>query len=337
MSFKIRVVNQATSLEERRELKKSFMLLSVVILFSSLIVQNTVAADNFYAYHTKVQHSATDFFGKYADIIVVLGGGKQLEFTRRTGYLPLWKTLNGSYLVDDLFPGRDEDMQFYYNYVRLIEQSPDKIIVHWRYYPETKTLDEANRNLDSLFPHGFLGVVHELYSIFPDGTVKREIKEADGTNSEQWKSVDLATRQTLKLLDNGIEHGNVNWGGPRHMPRNKIEAAKIVSANGLPEPVIWLKFDEALTGPKGFVVDEDRIMEARIEGLQWVYKKGVSGTCLAFDGYYSSAAFQENVPQFVDALSIEGWIALDVYPYNEAPIIHCSEGFGQIGYYLGKW
>ena len=46
------------------------MLLSVVILFSSLIVQNTVAADNFYAYHTKVQHSATDFFGKYADIMV---------------------------------------------------------------------------------------------------------------------------------------------------------------------------------------------------------------------------------------------------------------------------
>ena len=32
---------------------------------------------------------------------------------------------------------------------------------------------------------------------------------------------------------------------------------------------------------------------------------------------------------------MEGWIALDVYPYNDAPIIHKSSQFGKKGFYLG--
>jgi len=316
-------------------MKNSFSLITLMLLVSGLHSQKVSAADNFYAYYTKVQHSATDYMGKYADIIVVLDDDKRLEFTRQTGYQPLWRTAAGSYLIDDLFPDRDRDYQFYYNYVRLIDQNPDSILVHWRYIPDIKTLDEANRNLDPLVMHGFLGVVHELYTIFPDGRVEREVKAAEGTNSRQWKSTSLPTKQTIKLLDNGIEHGRVNWGGPRYQEPPSAAAAKLVSARGLPEPLVWLKFDEALDEPEGFVLDEIQEMEAPIEGLQQVYKKGVSGTCLALDGYYSGAAFKENTPSFNDALSLEGWIALDVYPYNEAPLIHRSKGFGREGYYLG--
>jgi hypothetical protein len=294
-----------------------------------------MAADNFYAYYTKVQHSATDYLGKYPDIVIVIEEGKQLEFTRQTGYQPLWKTPKGSFLVDDLFPGRDKDFEFNYSYVRLLEESDDKIVVHWRYFPAIQILTQANRELNPMIPQGFLGVVHEIFTIKPDGTVEREVKEAKGTSSDDWKNPNLATKQTLKLLDDGIDHGKVNWGGARGEEPEAIKGNKVIDGKGLPEPIVWWRFDEALDEPEGFVFDEIREMEGRIEGLMTVYKKGVSGTCLAFDGYYTGATFQENLPKFSDAISIEGWVALDVYPYNHVPIVHQSKGFGDEGYYLG--
>jgi hypothetical protein len=300
-----------------------------------LLVQTVSSADNFYAYYTKVQQSATDYFGKFPDLIVVLEEGKQLEFTRQTGYQPLWKTANGSYLIDDLFPGRDKDYEFNYTYVRLIDENDDQIVVHWRYYPDIQVLTQANRELNSLIPQGFLGVVHEIFTIKPDGTIEREIKEAKGTTSAQWKSPKLASTQTLKLKDDGIDHGKVNWGGPRWGESAPVESNKVIEGDNLPKPDVWWRFDEALEEPEGMVFDEVSELEGRIEGLMQVYKKGVSGTCLAFDGYYTGATFQEELPVFKDAMSIESWVALDVYPYNNAPIVHHSEGFGEKGYYLG--
>ncbi len=316
-------------------MKKSVSIIFVSILFVCLSVQGLIAADNFYAYYTKVQQSATDYLGKYPDIIIVLEEGKQLEFTRQTGYQPLWKTPKGSFLVDDLFPGRDKDFEFNYSYARLLEESDDKIVIHWRYFPDIQILTQANRELNPMIPQGFLGVVHEIFTIKPDGTVEREVKEAKGTSSDDWKNPYLATKQTLKLLDDGIDHGKVNWGGARGEEPEAINGNKVIDGKGLPEPIVWWRFDEALDEPEGFVFDEIREMEGRIEGLMTVYKKGVSGTCLAFDGYYTGAAFQENLPKFSDAISIEGWVALDVYPYNHAPIVHQSKVFGEQGYYLG--
>jgi hypothetical protein len=316
-------------------MNKSLLIVFISVMFICLSLQSAPAADKFYAYYTKVQQSATDYLGKYPDIIVVMEEGKQLEFTRQTGYQPLWKTPSGSFLVDDLFPARDKDYEFNYTYVRLIEENDDKIVVHWRYFPDIQILTQANRELNPMIPQGFLGVVHEIFIIKPDGTVEREIKEAKGTNSEQWINPNLATKQTLKLMDDGIDHGKVKWGGPRWGEPPQVEGRKIVEVSGLPKPQVWWKFDEALDEPEGLVIDDMREMEGRIEGFMTVYKKGVSGTCLAFDGYYTGATFQEDLPKFRDAMSIEGWVALDVYPYNNAPIVHHSKGFGKEGYYLG--
>jgi hypothetical protein len=75
-------------------------LVSIIVLF--LLISNQLfSQDNFYAYHTKISHTSTDYFGKYADLIVVLGEDRQLEFTRRTQYLPRWVTPKGSFIVDD--------------------------------------------------------------------------------------------------------------------------------------------------------------------------------------------------------------------------------------------
>ena len=57
-------------------------LLIVALIF--VLLNTSFSNENFFAYHTKVSHSSTDYMGKYADLIVVLGPGRQRE-GRRAG------------------------------------------------------------------------------------------------------------------------------------------------------------------------------------------------------------------------------------------------------------
>ncbi len=111
--------------------------------------------------------------------------------------------------------------------------------------------------------------------------------------------------------------------------------------DGLPEPCqAWL-FDEGLdeyddSGEhEDLVLDSIDQIEAPIEGLMTVYKKGVSGTALAFDGYYTGVTIGDDALDVSDEVALEAWVALDVFPYNTVPIAHQSTGFGEHGYYLG--
>lgn len=81
-----------------------YILILPLILF--LCTGNCNAQDDIYAYHTKVSHTSTDYFGKYADLIIVLGKGKQLEFTRHTNYTSRWVTPSGLFIMDEFFPER---------------------------------------------------------------------------------------------------------------------------------------------------------------------------------------------------------------------------------------
>lgn len=313
-----------------------------LIFFLFVLIGMLCANQNFYAYYTKVQHSATDYFGKYADLIVVLDEDKQLEFTRRTGYQPLWRTGTGTHLVDDMYPGRDKDFEFFYTYVRLIEESQKKIIVHWRYIPDIETLERANQEKDPLVEHGFLGVVHEIFTIYPDGKVNRIIKDASNTSAGEWEDPDRAIKQTLMLTGNGVEHGSVHWGGEgqrdddrEEEERNGIEGRPVIDSNVLVKPVRHWSFDEGLEENMNEVSESVQEIEAEIEGLFTLYKKGISGSALAFDGYYTGIEYRDELEEISNELTLEAWLALDVYPYNEAPIIHQSQNFGEKGYYLG--
>ncbi len=304
------------------------------IFFMSVNIQ--AEGNKFYAYYTKVQHSATDYMGKYADLIVVLEDGKQLEFTRKTGYQPLWKTSSGTFLIDDLFPGRDQDFEFNYNYVRLIKNDPDKIIVQWRYIPDIQTLNKANKELDPMIVNGFTGVVDELFIIYPDGKIEREVKEAKNSRIDDWLNPKSTTHQTIKLLDSGIDHGMVTWGNPGpFFPRAAVEGNPIKKNTDVVKPIRKWSFDEGIAKHKDYVFDEVTKTRSLVEGLMTTYKKGVSGTSLAFDGYYTGVELQKSFPEFKNEFSLEAWIALDVLPYNIAPIIHQSKEFGKEGYYFG--
>jgi hypothetical protein len=272
-------------------------VLSLIPVLFLIITNQLISQNNFYAYHTKVS--------KYADLIVVIGGGRQLEFTRRTQYLPKWVTPEGSFMVDDFYPGRDMDYNLEYNYVRLIEESPEKIIVHWRYMPDLDEIKRANANLDPTSIKGFTSVVHELFTIHPDGRVKRLVKDARGSTFETWIKDKYADQQTLKLTDSGIEYGSVFWGDKRGELLVTKSGNPIITTTNLVKPILSWTFDEGSEGIP-FEVEEEEAWEfantvfesvteefSPVQGHMAVFKKGVSGTALGFDGYYTGVSFNE--------------------------------------------
>jgi len=309
--------------------------LLLVALLVGNVAASAMASGDFYAYYTHAAPSGAEYVGKYSDLIVVLGKGRRLDFNRTTGYLPVWRTPDGVQSVTDLFPGRDRDPHFFFNYVRLLDSGPDQIVVQWRYFKEIAEIIKANQELDVLNPRGITGVVHELYTIHRDGRVEREIREASGTRYQDWADPRLASRQSIKLTDAGIESGPVTHGQkPPFYPRPAVMGSAVKTHEDLPRPAHRWTFDEGMKPHEDKVVDAATGTVCPIAGLSTLFMKGVSGTALAFDGYYTGVAMEAEGRSH-EALTVEAWAALDAYPYNIAPFVHQSKGFGKEGWYLG--
>ncbi len=308
-------------------------LLSLLTAFAHL---QAASPDNgFGAYHTRLGPPPGGDIGKYEDLIVTLGKTNRIEFARANGYLPQWRTANGVHPIENLIPDTTEDPNCYYNYVRLMENSPDKIVVQRRRFSDPERVAKANEALDPLDPHGITGVIQELFTIYPTGKVDREIREAANTRYQDWIDPRLPTRQNLKLTDAGIENGPVIAGQkPPFYPRAAVKGNPVKANQGLPAPLHYWNFDD------GMKPHEDRVKESasgagcEITGLMTQFKKGVSGTALALDGYYTGVTM-ESKPAVHETLTVTAWVALDTYPYNNAPLVHQSKGFGKEGWYLG--
>jgi len=171
-----------------------FTINSLIVIY--LLTSIQLFAGNFGAYYTKLPYE-DEITGKYADVIVKLPNEGQIVFSREFSYLPYWKTDNGKWYFQEIIPRKGDgtkirpDKYNKYSYVRIIENSPERIIVHWRYMPDFSDLD-------------FDGVVHEIFTITPDGTVIRSIrqgrKKLDVYNDPKNISI-----QKLKLLPKGIQ------------------------------------------------------------------------------------------------------------------------------------
>jgi hypothetical protein len=95
-------------------------------------------------------------------------------------------------------------------------------------------------------------------------------------------------------------------------------------------PVAWWKFDDA----HGDLAHEMVTRQAcDIAGHKSLWKKGVSGTALQFDGYFSMVSMPTaQAPAITGSLSLEGWLALGAYPWNWAPLVQQGD---DTGYFLG--
>jgi hypothetical protein len=321
-------------------------MMKPLIVLAALLGIPAGAAE-FAAYYTRLgtPPPAPVYVDKYADLVVTLADGNRLEFARANAYLPQWRTTTGGlHSVENLFPGTDADPDLYYSYVRLVESGPEEIVVHWRHFKDIESITMSKQQgpvPDSLNPHGITGVIHELFTIHPDGTVEREVRDAANTRYQDWLDPRLVTRQNLTLTGGGITHGPVIPGQkPPFYPRPAVTGNPLKTSSGLPAPVAHWNFDE------GLAPHEDQVQESltdtgcEISGLMTRFKKGVSGTALALDGYYTGVA----MPTGADSgqtMTVEAWVALDAYPYSTAPLVHHSKGLNAAGtaitegWYLG--
>ncbi|MHC4207309.1 MAG: hypothetical protein ACYSTT_21855, partial [Planctomycetota bacterium] len=170
--------------------------------------------------------------GKYADIVVNVAEGRQFIFSREFSYLPYWKTEKGRWFVKQLVP-RQNDVACVYSYVRIIENSPDFVLIHWRYIP----------NLDN--PSGLTGAVHEYFKVHRNGKVIRRIKSATDKLID-YRDPANAVLQTLMLKSDGIEQ--LDFAAAK-LSKQKQEAVSgtLVKPSKVGSPAAWWRFDEGLT------------------------------------------------------------------------------------------
>ena len=115
-----------------------------------------------------------------------------------------------------------------------------------------------------------------------------------------------------------------------------INASPVVS-EPIQVPVFWLQFDEGASERKH--QSRNKTIENKsqklfdVAGNISLFKAGVSGSALAFDGYYSKVNLPKNdLPKIEGSFTCEAWIVLGAYPWNRAPIIDAT---GENGFYFG--
>lgn len=308
-------------------------------------------AAEFGAYYTKVDSGEKfERYSRtlpYADIVVRNIGdeGGRLVFWRGSSYLPYWEVDGKKWFLDELTersgdgPANRPDNVNTYSRVSIIESSPEGVVVHWRYLPKFEgrnphfnavNLPYHREKTGGKEPQHLVDTdkfVDEYYTIRPDGSVTRIFKK--GTEKyDDWIDPANHLTQELSLSSRGIEVRRVIPAGTSRKPE-RIEGTAV---RGVPivSPVRIWSFDEGIGDSTTESVSGAK---SEIEGHRSYWKRGVSGTCLAFDGY--STVIREpaaTAPSIAGGVTIEGWVALGAYPWNWTPLL--QQGHEE-SYYLG--
>ena len=304
-------------------------LLLTIILFTSLMcTENIDTKEEFGAYYTKVGNDDS-ITGDYRDIVVSMGIMGNFVFSGESSFLPYWETKSGKWFIDEIVnrsgdgDSKKPDKNNIYSYVRIIENTSEKILIHWRYIP-----DFNNPNFD--------GVVHEYYTIFPDGKIIRQIKKGEGDLVEYNDEKNVAL-QKIELSQEGIKETGFEQPTISQEMLPKVEGSKI--RTDIPtNPTMWFRFDEGLntrTFERRNITSESiKKIDCNIEGNIALWKKGISGTALAFDGYYSNVKIPSTLLENINnSFTIETWIVLGAYPWRWGPILDATGNDN--GFYFG--
>jgi len=291
--------------------------------------------DNFYAYYTKldIEDEPGVQTGKFADIAVHFSNDKQVLFSTESSYLPCWETNKGKWHFDEIIERTGDgselrpDISNRYSHVRLIKNSLEEIVVHWRYVPDFNKI-------------GWYGFVDEYFRFYPDGRVARTVREGS-EKLVDWQDPANVTMQILHLNEGGIKTVStqrpiLTKADSPAVQGNRIENEVVAT------PLLWFKFDEGGNirkyEEKDITIEAVQGIDMHIAGNKSIWKKGVSGTCLAFDGYSSGVTLpSDQVPkvgEVSDGFTVEAWVAIGAYSWRWSPIVHQSE-WGQSGYFLG--
>ena len=308
----------------------------LTLIFATLVP----ARAEFCAYYTKInsgeafeEYSRT---GPEADIVVRdIGPQKgRLVFWRGSSYLPYFEANGGKWLVPELTerqgdgPKERPDNVNTYSVARIIESTPAKVVIHWRYLPKFEgtnphynavNLPKHLKNLGGKTPAHLVDAarfIDEYFTIAPDGKVTRTFKPGTAKYNDWTEPLNL-TVQELKLTENGIAIETTRPPAPpapaKPLLGNAIHDKVIV------QPVKWWQFNEGAGDITREIAGGDSCV---IAGPMSYWKQGASGTALAFDGYHSVVRLPaDKAPAISDAVTLEGWVALGAYPWNWTPVV----------------
>jgi len=286
---------------------------------------HTDTSYEFGAYYTKIVSEEGweryDRTGDYADIIVELGKDKgRFVFWRGTSYLPYWENATGEkFFVEEVIPRRGngtglmQDKVNTYSRVALIENTKESVMVHWRYLPEFSGTN-PHEGVEAI------NFVDEYFKISAEGKVERTIKK--GTeNIDDWNDPGNQSVHELTLQQKGIVVHKITNAESTH--ENEMVQGSELIENQKIDPVSWFKFDEAI----GDETKEDISgTVSQITGDKTMWKKGVSGTALQFDGYKTVVQIPaESAPKPAAEITLEAWVAIGAYPWSWCPIIQQTD------------
>jgi len=288
------------------------VLLILLVLQLTNCTNKTPRNNQFGAYYTNIE-SKNNITGKYADIVVKIGDNKEFVFCRDSCYLPYLKIGEEKWYVDELIKKHSDGTEKYpeifnkYSYVRIIKNTSEQIIVHWRYIPDFRNIN-------------FKSVVHEYFSLTPDGMVRRIIKEGN-INLDIYNNPKSQTIQEFKLTNNGINELSLKVADFSFEPHKAITGTPIINET-VTKPVAWWQFDEGLKESNDNTFETIENIKCPITGNITLWKEGISGTALAFDGYDSKVVLDStNACFFKNDFTIEAWLVLGAYPWEWGPVI----------------
>jgi len=334
-----------------------FYSLAIVLFLATDITVFSQSPD-LYAYYTRLDFDDNNNTGKYADIVVQVNNKGRLVFSREYSFLPYWEVNGSKYFLERIIPFKGDspkerpDMINKCSYVRVVEDTDDKIVVHWRYAPDQTIMSFTDfmKSYDGDIGKYFADYVDEYFIIDPNGNITRKVKK--GCYSlDSWNDPMNITTQELKLTPEGIETINLIPAKLQDIPGQKISGSGIITEESR-SPALWWKFDEGLALNHNITMESKGGSSCPISGVKSYWRPGVSGTCLSFDGYTNRVSLKAaKLPQITGDFSIEAWIAPQEYPWNLAGIVDHDKdkkaGYalsinqvGQIGLYAyidGSW
>ncbi|MEM7382127.1 MAG: LamG-like jellyroll fold domain-containing protein, partial [Bacteroidota bacterium] len=172
-------------------------------------------------------------------------------------------------------------------------------------------------------------IVDEIFTIYKNGHVLRKIKQGDASY-ENWEDPLNVRVQTFDLSSSGIINVNI-VPGTLSTPRGPIAGNTVLGPNVI-TPSAWWKFDAA----QGNRVTESMSGYSQaVGGHKTNWKKGVSGTALALDGYNTFITLpNSSMPALSAAVTVEAWIAVGAYPWFDQGIVHKGNGGALDGFGL---
>jgi len=309
------------------------------------------------AYYTRID-SEEDWdrssrTGPYADIVVRGIGNEngRLVFWRGSSYLPYWEVNGKKRFLKELTqragdgPKKRPDKVNTYSVARIIESSPQQVVIHWRYLPKFEGKNPHFNAVNIPFHRDKIGekepqhlvdsraFVDEYFTIMPDGNMTRTFQL--GTERyDDWVDPKRILIQELKLNPKSVRIKNTSLQPVVSRPgisanAGPIQGEPICDPATVPPVKCW-RFDEGTGDTTREAVDGDTCL---IEGHRSYWKRGVSGTALAFDGYTTVVRLSaEKAPHLAGSVTLEGWVALGAYPWNWTPVV--QQGHDE-RYYLG--